>query len=366
MPFQIKDFASITAAQINHARAVTDKITDFLPGSVARTLMEAPAVEIEELYLQFFLGLRDAIPVATFQSFGFDKLPAALARGFVSVFSETPLEFQQEIPSGATFGTSDGRIYVSTESVTWPAGTSSVKIPVAYTVAGYIGNAAAGVINFSSSFSASAGYTVSNSAITSGKDAETDTEREARFADFVKSLSRGTVSACLYAAKQAVVNDEESNISEYVVRAGIVEQPGYVRIYLYSSAGLPSADLIAYGQKLIDGWKDTATGVVTPGYRSAGVRIDVLPMSERAISSTFSVGMLSGYTLTSAIRQSLTDVYATAIRAVQPGETLYLGTLVDQLLGVTGVLSVVPSGTQNIVCAGNEALVPGTVTFIAL
>lgn len=51
MAFQIKDFASIVASQINHARAVSDKITDFQPGSVARTIMEAPAVEIEELYL---------------------------------------------------------------------------------------------------------------------------------------------------------------------------------------------------------------------------------------------------------------------------------------------------------------------------
>ena len=51
MPFQIKDFASITAGMLNHARSVTSKITDFQPGSVARTIMEAPAVEVEELVL---------------------------------------------------------------------------------------------------------------------------------------------------------------------------------------------------------------------------------------------------------------------------------------------------------------------------
>ena len=84
--FQIKDFVSISAGSINHARAVTDKVTDWAPGSVARTLIEAPAVEIEELYLQMFLGLRDAIPVATFKSFGFEKLPAARAQGWVTVY----------------------------------------------------------------------------------------------------------------------------------------------------------------------------------------------------------------------------------------------------------------------------------------
>ena len=54
MSFQIKSFNDIVLSQINHARSVTEKITDFAPGSVARTLMEAPAVEVEELYLQMF------------------------------------------------------------------------------------------------------------------------------------------------------------------------------------------------------------------------------------------------------------------------------------------------------------------------
>ena len=364
MAFQIKDFASIVAAQINHARSATTKITDFQPGSVVRTIMEAPAVEMEELYLQMFLGLRDAIPVATFLSFGFDRLPAASANGFVSISASTVPSEAIEIPVGTSFSTADERLYESTEAVTWTAGAQSVRVPVAAVLPGLAGNVAAGVIVSSPAFGA--GFTVSNSAITTGRDIETDPEREARFAEFVAALSRGTVSACLYAAQQSQLLDADGNISEYVTRVGLEENPGIVRIYVYSSSGVPSQDLISNGQTRIDGSRDEVTGTVTPGYRSAGVRVDVLPMSERAISLAVQVQMLVGFDLTAAVIQSITDLYAGAIEAVQPGTTLYLGGLVETMLQVPGVKSIIPASNQNIVCATNEALTPGTLTVTAL
>ncbi len=55
MAFQIKDFTSIVASMVNHMRGTQKKVTDFQKGSVARTLVEAAAVENEELYLQMFL-----------------------------------------------------------------------------------------------------------------------------------------------------------------------------------------------------------------------------------------------------------------------------------------------------------------------
>lgn len=364
MPFQIKDFASIVLAEINHARAVTTKITDFQPGSVARTLMEAPAVEIEELYMQFLLGLRDAIPVATFLSFGFEKLPAARAAGFVSISSILSRPDPILIPVGSKFYAEDGRVYESVEAVVWPAGTAPVSVQVVHTAAGLVGNVAAGVINRADLFGD--GYTVSNQPITSGRDLESDAEREARFADFVRSLSRGTVVACLYAAKSAQVLDASGNVTEYVTRAGIVEEPGWVRIYTYSNLGVPSAALLLDGQRRLDGSRDDEAGTITPGYRSAGVRVDMLPMSERAVPFSASVAMFSGYDFTPAVSQRLHDLAADAISNVQPGQTLYLGTLIEQLLSAPGVRAVVPATNENIVCAENEALVPGTFTFTQL
>lgn len=366
MSFQIKDFASIVAAEVNHARAVTDKITDFAPGSVARTLIEAPAVEMEELYLQMFLGLRDAIPVATFLSFGFDKLPSIRAFGFVSVSSATPLAAPISIPAGTVFSTSAGGTYTSTSAVTWASGSSLVRVPVQASVTGLAGNAAAGVINASALFPSTSGFTVSNSLIESGRDPETDAEREARFADYIKALSRGTVVACMYAAKSSVVLDVDGNIDQHVVRSGCVEVPGRVTIYLYTNRGLASAELLADGQRRLDGWRDELTGVITPGFRPAGVRVDVLVMVERAVAMGIQVEMLPGFTLDAGVIQSLNDIYSTVIRGIQPDETLYLGTLVELLLAAPGVRSIVPVYSGNITCGPGEALTPGTLTITPL
>lgn len=362
--FQIKNFVSIVAAQINHARGVTTKITDFQPGSVARTIMEAPAIEVEELYMQMFLGLRDAIPVATFQSFGFERLPAARALGYVSVSVSTPIPENINISLGTLFSTIDGRTYSSTAAVTWLAGSSLIRIPVQCSVVGVVGNAAEGTITSSPFFNSN--YTISNSDISSGRDVESDSEREARFAEFVGSLSRGTVAACLYGVSQARVTDSDGNTFEYVIKRGIYEQPGYVTIYLYSNQGVPSSELIQNAQNIIDGTRNEITGEYTAGFRAAGIRVVVQGMSERLFPLSIKVKMLDGFELDTGVYQQLSDIFASTVRTIEPGTTLYLGTMIDTLLAADGVQTIVPVTNSNIVCDVDEVLTPGTLTVTAL
>ena len=365
MPFQIKDFVSIVASQINHAKGVTTKITDFQPGSIARTLMEAPAGEVEELYLQTFLGLRDAIPVATFLSFGFDKLPPAYARGYVSISASPAPTADLVVPAGTTFTALDGRTYLSSSDLTWSAGASVVRVPVTCTVVGAVGNAAGGIITSSPFFNG--GFTISNPVIATGRDVESDEEREARFAEFVASLSQGTVVACTYAAKQAQIIDADGNASEYVTRAGLLEQAGYVIIYIYSNAGEPSDEILARGQMLIDGARDPMTGaVIETGTRAAGIRFEVLAMNERAVPLAVQVQMLPGHELDEAVEQQMGDIYAAALLEAMPGTVLYLGDLIDGLLEASNVLRVVPVNNSNIVCAVHEVLMPGALTITPL
>lgn len=362
--FQIKDFVSIVASMVNHMRGTQKKITDFQPGSVARTLIEGPAVEIEELYIQMFLGLREAIPVATFLSFGFNKLPASTAHGYVTVSADEPPAEDMTVPMGTQFASADGRSYISTAAVTWEAGQHVVRIPVAAEAAGLSGNIAAGQIVSSDLFGD--GYVVSNALIDNGRDDEADAEREARFADFVAALSRGTVVACLYAARMAQVLDEDGNVYEYVARTGLVENPGHVRIYIYSSRGVASPELLENGQRILDGWRDDVSGEVFEGFRSAGVRVDILPMVQRVVPFAVQVEMLPGFSLSAATRQQLDNIFVTIIAGVQPGDVLYIGTLVDAFLSVSGVRRVVPASNENIVCGHHEALIAGELAVASL
>lgn len=349
---------------VNHMRAVTKKITDFQIGSVSRTLVEAPAIEIEEAYHRMFLGLREAIPVATFLSFGFDKLAASKAVGYVTISTPTPRTALQLIVTGTVFFTTDGRSYRSTADVIWDVGSTLIQVPVIAALDGLAGNVGAGVINSSPSFPSP--YVVSNPSIQSGRDAETDAQREARFADFVKSLSRGTVDAIRYAAKQAMVKDTSGLITEYVTRIGLIENPGYVRVFIYSSLGLPSVALLANGQKIMDGWRDSTTGISTPGYRSGGVRVDVLGMGQRVVDCSIQIAYLDGYSGTPAMIQSLNDVFTSKVQATATGETLYIQTIVEALLAVVGVKTIIAQTTSNYVCGQNEALIPGTLTIAGL
>lgn len=349
---------------LNHIRGTTTKITDLQPGSVSRTLAEASAIEIEEFYLQIFNGLREAIPVATFKSFGFDKLPAKYARGFVSVSHATPPATAFTIPAGTEFTSSDGRTYLSTQDVIWLTSATSVRIPVIAEAPGLAYNISSGSISASTAFDSS--YTISNSAINSGSDVETDAEREARFATFIGSLSRGTIFACIAAAESATLTDEAGNIQEYVTRSGYTEIAGYVRIFIYSSAGLPSPELVTQGQRIINGWVDAETGKIIPGYRSGGVRVDVIAMAERAVPLDARVTMQAGYELDEAVKQNIADEYATLLSTVMPGDVLYVERIENSLLGVAGVKAILISATENIICEANEALVPGVVTVTEL
>lgn len=367
MAFQTKDFVSVVAGALNHMRASTDKITDFRIGSVARTIIEGPAVEIEQFYQQMFIGLREAIPVATFLSFGFVSIPAARAQGIINLTRSAPSSSDLTIPQGTTFKSGDGRSYSSTATVVWLAASLAVEVPVQSDVSGLSGNTPAGTITQSDFLSAqSFESTVSNLPLTNGRDDETDAEREARFADFIQSLSRGTVVSLKYAARQAQVVSASGVLNEYVSRVGMVETPGRVRIYIYSSLGAPSADLIEDGQRRIDGWTDEDTGLVVPGYRAAGVQVEVLPMAETEVPFSVQVAMLPGYALNASVTNAMIDIFTETLSEVESGSTFFVGALIERLLAVPGVRRVVPGDSANIICGQNEVLAPGTFSVAAL
>lgn len=362
--FQIKDFASITASMLNWMRATQTKVTDFNVGSVARTLVESPAVEIEELYQQYFIGLREAIPVATFLSFGFDKLPPATAVGVVNIAQADAREESLLIPEGTVFTSVDGREYSSIEDVTWEVGDTYVRVRIQSSLPGSVGNVDAGSITSSSFFDDT--VTIINQALTTGKDIETDAEQEARFADFIASLSRGTNEAIRYVARRAMIMSDDGWIEEYAVRVGLTEIPGRTTVYLYSSIGTPSDELIEQCQRAIDGYHDTETGLIVPGYRPAGVQVDVVSMAEREINLSAGVVMLPGRTLSDEVTQSLRNIFDSVILATLPGDTLYISELTELMLAVPSVKQVVIASTENIICQQNEVLIPGALTVSAL
>lgn len=355
--FQIKNFVSIVASMLNYVRGNKPEITDLAVGSSVRTLLEAPAGEIEETYMQFFNGIRDAIPVATFSSFSFEKLAAIYASGFIIVSVEAYLLEPLVIPKGTVFFTDDGRRYLTTKQVTWKTSELSVMLSVQAEKPGFDGNLSSGLIVGSPFFNDS--FSINSQAIDGGQDNETQDEVQARFGAFVASLSRGTISADLYAASTAIIRDDDGNIIERVTRTGLTEIPGYVQVFIYTNRGAPSVELLAEAQKIIDGWL-LPDGTRIPGYRAGGVRTDCVPMTERAVSFSGKVEMLPGFALTEDVKAKLKNIYSYQVTSIQPETTALLQDIITAMITVSGVKRLTSNSPENITCGASEALVVGS------
>ena len=353
--FQLKDFPSIAASMFNYAKATQDKLTDFNVGSVARTMLESPAIEIEELYQRIFAGIMEAIPVAIYRGFNFQTLDSSAARGFVRVRFLMPLETAITVPAGTVFtSATTGLNFLSDLPVTAAAGAVEIVIPVTCAETGSAGNLAADTIGSVRNYNFPTGSQIGNDPISSGHDQETEEERKSRFADFVRSLSRGTLESVLFAASIAKVKSASGIVVEFVARIASREEAGHVDVYLYGSNGLASDALVAEAQRLIDGYYDNGTPV--PGYRPAGVRVLVRKMEERSVNIAMNLRMMPGVTLTDAITAQIRTLLVAEFDRVESGGTLYMRRLTDAALSVGGVQEAFSADNANILCGVNEAL----------
>lgn len=359
MAFQLKDFVSIAASMLNHARASQSDITDFSVGGVARTIMEAPAIEIEELYQRAFAGIMEAIPTAIYRGFDFSYGEATAASGFVTLDFAEPLGDGLTIPAGTAFlAPATGITYLTGAAIRIPSGSADARLRVVCSRIGSVGNVGADAIQAALNLALPAGTNVGNNSIVSGRDQETEAERKTRFADYIKSLARGTPDAVLYAVKSAKVLSSYGAVQEMVARVGRVEEPGRFDVYIYGSAGIASDELVAQAQKIIDGYRDES-GELVPGYRPAGVNTTVRAMAERSIDIALNVRMRSGFSITDATRAALKTAIDAQLALLPSGGVLVMTKITDACLAVSGVLEVWVSNQANIECGAHQVLVLG-------
>ncbi|EAW2493087.1 hypothetical protein AXL65_02350 [Salmonella enterica subsp. enterica] len=366
--FQLKNFVSIAASMLNYVRSTTGKVTDLQPGSVTRTILEAPAAEIEELYVQVFNGIKEAIPVAVYQSINFPKLPAQYASGQVTVIANAIPTQDLTVFKGTEFLARDGRIYKTVADQTWPmvdgAGKPNMSwtFPVISALPGVLQNASAGEINASPTF-ALGDYTFSNTDIINGADIESDAARDTRFADYIASLSRGTETALIYGARSANIKDAAGNIIEAVSRVSLTISSGTVRVNVWGTNGTPSPALIQRVTDIELGYRD-ANGDVIPGYAAAGIRCQIAAMNTRAVDVKYTLEMLPGFMMTAQVIQAVKDSLNSYLGSVQPNDVVYIDDIANVALLVRGVKASSVNITQNLISGSDEVLVGGIVDIV--
>lgn len=372
--FQIKDFTSIAAGLINVVRATTNKVTDFNRGSVIRTMLEATAAEIEELYLQMYLGIKEAIPVSVFTTFGFNRQAAESAGGTIRFSTGGSLASSViPIPLGTVVrvpGTS--LTYATTVASSIAIGNSYVDVLVAAQASGLAGNVGADLITELVTPVAGVASVTNPSPFVNGRDVETDDERRVRFQGYISSLARGTKAAITYGAKTVTLTDGFGTVTEYVAHANVIEpwvadsaQPiSLVRVYIHNGASATSGTLVTRCQQVIDGYYDGGTAV--PGWKAAGVQCIVSAASDQAVNVTGTVTIASGYSSVDVLA-ACTNAVKDYLQGMAVGEDVRLSELVAIIRrDVEGAFNVTLSApTGDVAVADNAKAISGTVTLSA-
>lgn len=372
--FQIKDFSSIAAGLINVVRATSNKVTDFNRGSVIRTMLEATAAELEELYLQMYLGIKEAIPVSVFTTFGFGRQAAESASGTVRFSTGGSLASSViPIPLGTVVrvpGTS--LTYATTAASSIAIGNSYVDVLVAAQASGLAGNVGADLITELVTPVAGIASVTNPSPFVNGRDVETDDERRVRFQGYISSLARGTKAAITYGAKTVTLTDGFGTITEYVAHANVVEpwvtdsaQPiSLVRVYIHNGSSATSGTLVTRCQQVIDGYYDGGTAV--PGWKAAGVQCIVSAASDQAVNVTGTVTIAGGYSSVDVLA-ACTNAVKDYLQGMAVGEDVRLSELVAIIRrDVEGAFNVTLSApTADVAVADNAKAISGTVTLSA-
>lgn len=367
---QLKDFTSITASLINIMKGAQNKITDFNVGSVARTMLEAPAAEMDELYQQMFIGLRDAIPVSVYNAFGFSALPAQTANGYVR-YTITSTTATVVISAGSLFTlTGTGTVFATAIDYLIAPGDTYVDMELRAVTAGLVAPIQAGAAFTPTAQSNLFLSCLALAAFNQGANAETADQQKLRFIAYVGAIHRGTVDAVRYGAlTYGIILTAYGTLSEKVQFAVVSEpwltdssQPvGLFNVYIHNGLDGASSALVLTTQAVIDGYYD-ASGNPVPGYKAAGTKAVIIAATNVLITVTVATTIDPAFDPVAA-RASVTSAITQYISALDIGKDVILAELVTVAMNVPGVTNAIFSApTTDTTIAFNAKAMPGTLT----
>lgn len=371
MSFQLKDFKSILASMVNIVRSAKVGLTDFSVGSKTRTLLEAPASEIDQLYQEMFHGLKEAIPVATYRSFDFSLLPEIKSSGLLKFEAAVAPAANITIPAGTPVKAgATNVIYETAANAVLLAGQTSVTVLAVASVAGVSGNADADTITELQVSIPGITSVTNEAAFTNGRDVETEDERKVRFQGFIRSLARGVLGAIQYGAENAFLTDANGLITERAALVTLVEpyktNPAgpiaLVQGYIHNGVGSTSSNLVAEVQKVVDGYRKV-DGTPVIGWKAAGVVFEAYAATEVVQAVTAELVIIEGFVAADIIAQAEVIV-AEYLAGLGIGQQAIYHEIVERLMAIPGVFDVdVTTPAANTGITGTQKLMPGVITI---
>lgn len=347
MAFQIKDLISIVAAMVNYATASQTKLTDFRPGSTARTMLEAPATEIEECYQQMFNGLKEAIPVAIYNGFEFDAITAMSAIGPVQI-TITAASQPVLIAAGSTFIANDGGSsqFVSLSDCTILAGQTTAATTLRAVVPGTTGNIQSGTTFTIVPGNAAVISTVAQAQFYGGMDDETLDQRKTRFQAYIRSIDRTSISALEFGIRSAAVLDANGLVAERA-KFIVIDEPytrdptqpiALVNAYVHNGIDGASAALLSQIKSTVNGYYD-ANGNPVPGWKAAGIPVVIYAAQLQPVNITMGVSVDPSFDATASIA-AVSAAISNYILNLGIGSPVILAEIVNLAMDIAGVINV--------------------------
>jgi uncharacterized phage protein gp47/JayE len=361
-----KSFNDVVNDIIYRLATTQTEITDFNPGSVARSFIEAISYEIgtsdtesQNLYIQLNNVYNSAfVDLATGQSLdyvvsvlGIVRNPAKKATGYITFKRSTPASFDISIPQGTIVSTrpviGETPIQFSTDiPATLPAGQTSVTVPITALKGGSSGNLSSNTLTFMSTPPYGIETCTNLQPTSGGVDKESDDSLRQRAKHALETAGRGTSNAIKYAVlsvsgiRDCMVMDMKRGIGtidvmvvgdSYPLNTSILQEV-YDKVMEYKAAGIDAR--IVVPETIFIDVGVTATLSVQPGYEETQV-----------INSVIS--NISSY-----------------INTLKLGEDVLRNKILAAIMNTDGVLdATLTSPSSNIVITDTQIAKAGTITI---
>lgn len=349
MPLNTKTFDQIVNEIF--ARLTAAGITDFNPGSVARTLVEAFAYGLDEVWYaisqvpdKFFIdkATGEWLDRRAWE-WGLTRNPGTKAKGNVIVSRSTPAPFGQLIPKGTQFAYGD-LVYQSTQDAELPQGATEAAVPVEAVAVGKAYNLPAGVELKQVGIAISLIETVrvAPEGITGGVDPESDEELRQRIMATIKNPIRGGTKRDYETWAQAA----GAKVAKCIPAA---RGPGTVDVLVITQSGLPDEQFLQQVQAYIE------------ERRPLGADVRVIAPQVLQVNITATVMIASGYSQYEVIN-NINSALAAYIASIPIGGIIRPTAIGSTILGVQGVEDyTLAAPTSNITLAPDQIAQLGQV-----
>lgn len=363
MILPLQNFATLVQNMAAGVQGTSQTLVDLTVGSVLRAVLEASAsigLWLQWLILQVLSMTRAATSNGAdldswVGDFALVRLPGVPANGTVT-FSRYTTGLAAIVPSGTLVRTTDASqsfvVQSDTANAAWVASASgyqigannaSVDVPVSAVVAGSAGNVQAGAITQLASAIPGVDMVVNAAATLGGLDAESDAALRLRFANYINSRSRATLTAIANAIasvqqglrwliEENVNTDGSTNIGHFIVTVD-------------DGSGSPSAALLTSVQEAIE------------AVRPVGSTYAVQPPVIVGVTVSLSLEVTAGTSKPTVAAEAIQAI-ADYVNALPIGPTLAISRVISLVHGAdAAVLSVsevlINGAAIDLLCADN-------------